>query len=156
MKLPALTPGLVIRYEYLWGHEYKAGQLDGSKARPCAVVIIADDQDGRRDIYVSPISHQEPEDGTGIPIPPKVADYLGLDDLGSWIVTTEVNQVTQIGDAIPPGIVPAFKTKDIFGHLPNSLLTSLLNVFRTNLAKGSVTSVSRDDDTANYRTSRGK
>ena len=32
-------PGEVIRYSYLWHDEHRAGQEEGRKDRPCAVVM---------------------------------------------------------------------------------------------------------------------
>lgn len=39
MSLPRPQPGLVIRYAYLWKREYDQGRDEGSKDRPCAIVM---------------------------------------------------------------------------------------------------------------------
>ena len=39
MALPDPHPGLVISYSYLWHEEYRQGQIEGVKNRPCAVVL---------------------------------------------------------------------------------------------------------------------
>ncbi len=39
MSLPEPELGLVIRYSYLWKSEHDAGRDEGSKDRPCAIVL---------------------------------------------------------------------------------------------------------------------
>ena len=39
MSLPDPKPGLVIRYSFLWSHERDRGAIEGSKDRPCAIVL---------------------------------------------------------------------------------------------------------------------
>ncbi len=46
MSLPTPHPGLVIRYAYLWKHEYEAGREEGSKDRPRAIVMAVTDDEG--------------------------------------------------------------------------------------------------------------
>ena len=46
MNIPRSEPGLVIRYSYLWLSEYQAGQKEGAKDRPCAVILALDDENG--------------------------------------------------------------------------------------------------------------
>lgn len=47
MSWPDPQPGLVIRYADLWRREAFAGQDEGSKDRPCAVVLARTDEHGR-------------------------------------------------------------------------------------------------------------
>jgi len=54
--------GLVIRYSSLWKREHEAGREDGTKDRPCAVVMAIVDQDGEWDVLVLPITHSPPPD----------------------------------------------------------------------------------------------
>ena len=61
MPLPDPVPGLVIRYAYLWFGEYAAGQEEGVKDRPCAIVAaIRSDEDGNTRVLVLPITHTPP------------------------------------------------------------------------------------------------
>lgn len=90
MSWPAPQPGLVIRYAYLWEREARAGREEGSKDRPCAVILAHATEDGRTRVYVLPITHTQPSD-EAIEIPQPVKGHLGLDDERSWIVLTEVN-----------------------------------------------------------------
>ncbi|WP_294006202.1 hypothetical protein [Sphingomonas sp.] len=43
-------------------------------------------------LLVAPITHSTTAPDEGVPIPPAVKRYLGLDDDPSWIVTTELNR----------------------------------------------------------------
>ena len=53
LAFPEPTPGLVIRYSYLWAQEHKHGREEGVKDRPCAVILVTANEDGER---VEPIS----------------------------------------------------------------------------------------------------
>jgi hypothetical protein len=37
---PVPRPGLVIRYSYLWESEVRQGREEGTKDRPCAIVLV--------------------------------------------------------------------------------------------------------------------
>ena len=39
MAFPIPSPGLVIRYSFLWSDDAARGQEEGDKDRPCAVVV---------------------------------------------------------------------------------------------------------------------
>jgi hypothetical protein len=45
MPLPTPEPGLVVAYAYLWLAEYEQGREEGTKDRPCAIVLTATDDD---------------------------------------------------------------------------------------------------------------
>ena len=65
MSLPTPKPGLVIRYSFLWSNEKAKGATEGSKDRPCAIVVATRrDVDGDIDTIVAPITHLPPEDPT--------------------------------------------------------------------------------------------
>lgn len=92
MSLPAPTPGLVIRYSYLWARERDAGREDGVKDRPCAVLLATRDEAGDLKVIVLPITHARPLDPDGaVEIPAATKRRLGLDEDQSWIVVTECN-----------------------------------------------------------------
>jgi hypothetical protein len=85
----------VIRYSYLWRSEYLRGQEEGLKDRPCAVVLLLQNQDGDDVVTVLPITHTPPsgsEADLAIEIPPVTKRRLGLDDDRSWVVLTEANR----------------------------------------------------------------
>jgi hypothetical protein len=98
VSFPEPYPGLVIRYSYLWKREFDAGQDDGSKDRPCAIVMAVVDADGDKDVWVLPITHSAPTNPLdAIEIPTVTKNRLGLDSERSWIVITEVNEFVWLG-----------------------------------------------------------
>jgi len=89
---PHPQPGLVIRYSYLWHREAQLGQEEGTKDRPCAVVLAMSDKAGSLRVYALPITHSAPGPEQGaIEIPQPVKSRLGLDSERSWIVFDEAN-----------------------------------------------------------------
>ena len=103
MPLPAPVPGLVIRYSYLWASEYRRGQEEGTKDRPCAVVLATTDDSGQKIVTVLPISHALPTDpGLAVEIPPATKRRLTLDDERSWVVLTEANRFAWPGPDLRP------------------------------------------------------
>lgn len=99
MALPPPVPGLVIRYVFLWRDEAARGLEEGTKDRPCAVILVTEDEadvdSDERDIVVTvlPITHTRPVDPDfAIEIPPATKRRLGLDDARSWIVVTDANR----------------------------------------------------------------
>src|SRR3546814_20208097 len=85
MPLPKREPGLVIHDEYLWRHEYEAGEDEGRKQRPCAIIVAVTNEKGKTEIIVAPITHRRPAPPSiGIEIPPRVKRHLGLDEEPSW------------------------------------------------------------------------
>ena len=46
MTLPAPEQGLVIGYSYLWRADYERGHEEGTKDRPCVLILAVKDEDG--------------------------------------------------------------------------------------------------------------
>lgn len=94
MPIPIPEPGLVISYAYLWHREHQAGQDEGRKDRPCAIVLTAERaDDGGTVVVVLPITHSPPTRGdTAVEIPQVVKRHLGLDAQRSWIIVSEGNE----------------------------------------------------------------
>ena len=92
MTWPAPQPGLVICYSYLWRREAEAGQEEGRKDWPCAIILaVAGQGDGAR-VIVVPVTHSEPTPpDEGIEIPLATKTRLGLDSGRSWIIVSEAN-----------------------------------------------------------------
>ena len=121
MPLPRPEPGLVIHYQYLWRHEHEAGDEQGSKRRPCAIIVAVANRNGRIETVVAPIAHRQPlPPAGGVEIPHRVKRYLGLDDERSWIITTDLNVFEWPGvDVYPvPNSVPGTFE---YGYLPPAL-----------------------------------
>jgi len=103
VTLPTPHPGLVIRYAYLWKREYEQGREEGSKDRPCAIVMAVTDDEGDAQVLVLPITHSAPNDAAdAVEIPPATKQRLGLDGERSWIVITEANEFIWPGPDLRP------------------------------------------------------
>jgi len=93
MALPLPFAGLVIHYAYLWHSQHQNGLEEGTKNRPCVVVLAATREGGGIVVTVAPVTHSPPKEASeGVEIPVTTKDRLGLDDKRSWVVLTEVNR----------------------------------------------------------------
>jgi hypothetical protein len=102
-SLPDPRSGLVIGYSYLWESDFRAGRDEGSKDRPCAVVIATRTEDGDIVVTVAPITHRQPTDPLdGIELPPRIKQLLGLDDARSWLICAELNRFVWPGPDLRP------------------------------------------------------
>ncbi len=118
MSLPTPKPGLVIGYSYLWAREYGQGAEEGTKNRPCAIVAAKQVIAGREVVTVVPITHTPPHDpADAVEIPAALKAHLGLDDLPSWIVTTETNDFLWPGPDLRP-VLNRTPTRFDYGTLP--------------------------------------
>jgi hypothetical protein len=100
VSFPKPLPSQVIRYSYLWRAEVSRGQEEGVKDRPCAVVLMMQNEDGTEVVTVLPITHSPPSQSDAdlaIEIPAPTKRRLGLDEDRSWIMLTEANRFTWPG-----------------------------------------------------------
>lgn len=124
MDIPQPVPGLVIRYAYLWVDEHAAGQEEGRKDRPVAVVLAVTSAPGITRVVVAPITHTPPSGQDAVEIPPDTKRRLGLDDDRSWVVLEEVNIFSWPGPDIRP--VPGKDPATVaYGLLPASLTRTI-------------------------------
>jgi hypothetical protein len=124
VKKPDPEQGLVIRYDYLWRDEAARGRQEGTKVRPCAIVIARTGEGEEARVWLAPITHTPPSNPKGaVEIPAKVKQHLGLDEQRSWIIADELNGVAW-GD---PGIVPAKRTQWEYGFLPPKLTKAIVD-----------------------------
>ena len=125
MPLPRPEPGLVLSYAYLWRHEHNRGLEEGLKARPCAVVLAAQTQEGKTMVTVAPITHRPPSDPTrAILLPAAVKRHLGLDEEASWIIADEVNRFAWPGPDLRP-VSRHDVDQFAYGFLPEDLFEAL-------------------------------
>ena len=118
MAYPKPEPGLVICYAYLWYKEAEAGWEEGTKDRPCVVVVSAEDAEGETLVRVAPITHGPPiEAAETVEIPQVTRERLGLDDDRSWVVVGETNLFVWPG----PDVRPVQPGKFTYGFLPPKL-----------------------------------
>ncbi len=119
MPLPDPFPGLVLHYSYLWHDQYQRGLEEGSKDRPCVVVLAVTREDGDTVVTVAPVTHTPPRmAGEGVEIPAATKMRLGLDEGRSWIVVTGINRFRWPGVDLLP--VPGKGGYD-YGVLPPGL-----------------------------------
>ena len=103
MSWPEPTPGLVIRYSYLWRREHDAGREEGVKDRPCAIIVAIDVGADDRQVYVLPITHAPPTDpDDAVELPQATKLRLGLDSDRSWVVVSEGNSFLWPGPDLRP------------------------------------------------------
>lgn len=144
MDIPDPTPGLVIRYAYLWRDEAQRGLEEGRKDRPCAVVLAVDRGDDGIRVVVAPITHYPPDAAARpIAIPPATAARLGLDDLPQWIITRELNLFTWPGPDIRP-VPNVYPATIAHGHLPHGLARQLIDAVRQHVRDKTAAQVERD------------
>ena len=140
MALPTPVPGLVIRYAYLWRAEHLRGLEEDLKDRPCAVVLVVEDEDGRPTVTVVPVTHSPPYNASdAIEIPPATKRRLGLDDDRSWIVVSEANVFGWPGPDIRPAVSGRFETV-AYGMLPANLFREVRERFLRAAGGGAVVS----------------
>jgi hypothetical protein len=136
--LPTPVPGLVIRYAYLWRAEHLRGLEEGVKDRPCAVVLVVEDEDGRPTVTVVPVTHSPPDNASdAIEIPTATKRRLGLDDDRSWIVVSEANVFGWPGPDIRPAVSGRFETV-AYGLLPANLFREVRERFLRAAGGGAV------------------
>jgi len=135
------TQRQVIRYSYLWLREAKGGHEQGRKDRPCAIVLVAPDEQNRDQVLVAPITHSPPAGvGNAIELPAAVKAQLGLDSRRSWIVTTELNRFRWPG--------PDLQRLDddaVYGELPMPLFRQLVQSMKVNIRAGRLRTVTRTE-----------
>lgn len=82
----------MVRYAFVWSREFAAGQEEGRKDRPCAVVLAAPAEAGETRVYVLPVTHTPPFDiEVALEIPPRLKAQLKLDEARAWIILDEIN-----------------------------------------------------------------
>ena len=123
MSIPTPKPGLVIRFSFLWSSEHDQGVVEGSKDRPCAIVVAVP-YGGERQVrtIVAPITHSAPVDSsTSLEIPANVCRSLGLDGARHWIRFDELNRFTWPGYDLRPRPDGSYH----YGMLPRGLFEQL-------------------------------
>ena len=127
MTLPAPSPGLVIRYDYLWSRESAQGRAQG-KDRPACIVVASDNSARPRFVVLLPITHSSPRDGdVAIEIPTRVRRAIGLDAEPAWIIVSEYN----VDEWPSPGVapIPGKPSTYAYGYLPPALFAMVKKQF---------------------------
>jgi hypothetical protein len=125
VPFPDPVSGLVIRYSYLWSSDHARGLEEGVKDRPCAIILVTEDDAGERVVTVLPITHTAPVDPElAVEIPAAVKRRLRLDDDRSWVVVTEANRFIWPGPDLRPA-TPGDPSSVAFGPLPYALFEQI-------------------------------
>ena len=125
MTFPAAKPGLVIRYSFLWSHEKDAGADEGSKDRPCAIIVAAPRREnGDITVIVAPVTHAPPaEQSDSLEIPTAICRSLGLDGQRHWLRLDELNRFAWPGYDLRT--IPGRPGEYAYGMLPQPLFEQL-------------------------------
>lgn len=145
MTLPDPEPGLVIRYAYLWKSEHDEGRDEGSKDRPCAIVLAVSAGDVGPRVTVLPITHSPPKDpALALELPAIVKQRLGLDHERSWVVLSEGNEFTWPGPDLRPQ--PGQDIASVaYGFLPPRFFAVMLERFIAITRKSKAPTVTRSE-----------
>lgn len=133
MSWPKPTPGLVIRYAYLWADEAARRQDEGLKDRPAAIVVTSVDQDGQTIVWVAPITHHPRKDTKVVRLPVATAKRLGLDGEPQWIVIDELNRFVWPGPDLRPQQGQGLESV-VIGAMPDGLYKIVYDAVRTQIA----------------------
>jgi hypothetical protein len=137
---PEPIPGLVIRYGYLWKREADAGQIEGQKHRPCAIVVCVQEENGEKIVTVAPITRRRPVNRAhAIELTAPTRRRLGLGEQPNWIMATELNSFYWPG----PDLRPTPKGQYAYGELPAVVFTALANKILA--MEGAIEMVARDE-----------
>jgi hypothetical protein len=129
MTVPVPQPGQVIRYAYLWAEEHAAGQEEGLKDRPCAIVLVVTQADETQRVVVLPITHSAPSaDVVAIELPQRTKRQLRLNDERLWVVLSEANRFVWPGPDIRPMDTPSGRSI-VYGFLPPSFFRQVRDRF---------------------------
>jgi hypothetical protein len=120
VPLPAPEPGLVINYVYLWRDEAMAGREEGRKDRPCVIILSVQTVAGETIVTVAPITHAPPDRPEfAIEIPLATKRRLGLDDMQSWMIASDLNRFVWPGVDLRP--IARGAPTYAYGRLPAAL-----------------------------------
>jgi hypothetical protein len=130
VSLPKPEPGLVIRYSYLWAREHRDGRDEGTKDRPCAIILATHLHDGETQVLVVPVTHSPPDClDTALELPPAVKHHLGLDAERSWVVLSESNlfdwpgpDLRRVGDRDDSSVAYGFLPPRFFAEMRRRFL----------------------------------
>jgi hypothetical protein len=143
MALPEPVPGLVLRYSYLWLEEHRKGQEEGTKDRPCAVILVTQESEGDQRVTVLPVTHSPPNNpALALEIPTATKMRLGLDTARSWVVLTEANQFIWPGPDLRP-VMPGDMASVAYGLLPRGFFMQLRARFVAVLKAGEAGAITR-------------
>ena len=132
MTLPKPEAGLVVRYSYLWLREHLEGREEGTKDRPCAIVLALHNHEDETQVLVVPVTHSPPgNSAAALELPTVVKQHLGLDAERSWVVLSESNLFDWPGPTCAASVIATTARSPTDscrrGSLPNCAAAFLLS-----------------------------
>ncbi|MGO8955601.1 MAG: hypothetical protein ACLPWS_11475 [Rhodomicrobium sp.] len=131
MSLPKPEPGLVFRYSYLWHSDHVRGLEEGTKDRPCAIILAVEEKTDapKMRVLAVPIAHTAPRDVlSALEIPQAVKNRLSFNEERSWAVLTESNEFIWPGPDLRR--VPGRDDGSVaYGFLPPKLFAEIKRKF---------------------------
>jgi hypothetical protein len=102
-----------------------AGREEGTKDRPCAIILALRDNGDDSQVLVVPVTHSPPDDrSTALELPQAVKQHLGLDTERSWVVLSESNlfdwlgpDMRRVGDRDDSSVAYGFLPPKLFAEL---------------------------------------
>jgi hypothetical protein len=138
MSLPKPEAGLVVRYNYLWREDGKAGRTN-AKTRPACILLAMPDA---AQIVLVPITHTRPAKGTAaIEIPTRVKEHLGLDAERSWVIVDECNVDAWPSPDLSP--IPGTRGRYAYGFVPPGFYEQIKQLFVKTVEAGRLGRISR-------------
>jgi hypothetical protein len=129
VAFPNPVAGLVIRYAFLWRDEAARGLEEGAKDRPCAVILVTEDDPDGAVVTVLPITHTPPTDPSlAFELPHATKRRLGLDVDRSWIVVTDANRFIWPGPDLRFAR-PGDSASAAYGLLPSAVFSEVRGKF---------------------------
>ena len=142
MSVPKPVPGLVVHYSFLWHYHHLQGFEEGFKDRPCAVVLVVEEEVGTQ-VTVLGITHTHPSHpDDAVQIPMSLKKRIGLDTRPSWIVVTETNTFGWPGPDLRPRD-PDDSATIAYGLLPEGVVVELRRRLRQHALAGRIRAVKR-------------
>ena len=116
---------------YLWLREHRQGREDGTKGRPCAIVLAVQDRDAATRVLVVPVTHSPPENPeAALELPSAIMRHLDLDNERSWVVLSESNvfewpgpDLRRVGERDDSSVAYGFLPPRFFVELRRRFLT---------------------------------
>jgi hypothetical protein len=110
--------------------EHREGREEGTKDRPCAIVLASRRYGDETQVLVVPVTHSPPENlADALELPPPVKQHLGLDPQRSWVVLSESNlfnwpgpDLRRVGDRDNSSVAYGFLPPRLFAELRRRFL----------------------------------
>ena len=123
-----LSRGDVLLYPYRWADEAAAGRSpDGTKDRPCCVVIAHKHADGMTELFLAAVSSKAPrKDQHALPVPDIERRRAGLTKYAeAWVYVDEMNRdLLEASWYLPADVEPIGAFSDKFLRTLSTALAS--------------------------------